>query len=1047
MAKFQAGTRVIRVDNQKKGVISCVSDYIRGRQLYVVNWGDYESEELETELIEDCDITNVFERCKKGLFGSYAEFSQKNTSSKIRSSNNSTISSLKASKTLFRAYQFKPLLKYINSPSRRLLVADEVGLGKTIEAGHIMLEMKARRELRNALIICPKSLQDKWRCELIEKFGMFFKIYDTAKEFIKDLEDNDGKVRGILNYEKIRYSTSKQKKENSKVKYNGIVDYLSDSDKKFSFILCDEAHKMRNDETQTYKGAEILMSLADSVVFLTATPIMISTENLYNLLHLLDSSRYFNYQIFNARLQENAPFIRAITALNHNMPLKEISKKLSSEEIRTSFFNKDDEEIYTRTRTVDEAYEKDPIYQEIKERLHSEDNLENRAKLQYLLNSMSVMNNIFSRTRKRDVTTDMSQAERKPKPIKVVLTDEEQKVYDHVIEQYIEDNSYTDYWGEEKLTLGGALGLVQKKRQVASSVYAYLNKDEDLDSGFDAFSECEDAKFEQLIEIIEEVFKHGTKKLVVFALFRRTLKYLSIRLKKRGYNSLMIHGEVDDRSDVLAKFKNNPDNQILLSSEVGSEGLDMQFCNSMVNYDLPWNPMVVEQRIGRIDRFGQKSPVVNIYNLIVAGSIQEDIYMRLLDRIGIFRGTIGDMEAILDSPIAEGTNKTIQDVYTKLEHDLYTSKLTEEEIHRKIDEISLAYEKEKQNIEELEDGLTNTLTNDAYFKNEIERILHNNAYVTEEEIKNYLESLIEKYLTTCNLISCGDSIYEIKLPISEKKVLSSFLTTYQTDGEDNALAFRRFKRSLEDMSRILVTFNQQKAYDDSSLIFLNIYHPIIQASLKYFTTHQEETNKSFCYALNSDDVLRAGSYYYLGIYQFVTSRAFQGVLKKNETLQPFVFDIEKRQLVSDETIVNRLFSVSQVGGKEYNPAESLYSSDIIGEMKLSFVEASTKERNIRKNELARQAESDRLHNETQTREFYSIRIENVRKRLKSREDILELLSFDNPERQSLERLIKMDRGLLDSHIKELQEKLDIINADANISVDCEPLSVALIKII
>lgn len=1047
MAKFQAGTRVIRVDTKKKGVISCVSDYIRGRQLYLVNWGDYESEELETELIEDCDITNVFERCKRGLFGSYAEFAQRNTSSKIRSSNNSTISSLKASKTLFRAYQFKPLLKYINSPSRRLLVADEVGLGKTIEAGHIMLEMKARRELRNALIICPKSLQEKWRGELIEKFGMFFKIYDTAKEFIKDLEDNDGKVRGILNYEKIRYSTSKQKKDSPKNKYNGIIDYLSDSDKKFSFVLCDEAHKMRNDETQTYKGAEILMSLADSVVFLTATPIMISTENLYNLLHLLDSSRYFNYQIFNARLQENAPFIGAITALNHNVPLKVISKNLMNEEIRTSFFNSDDEEIYTRTRKVDEVYEKDPIFQEIKERLNSKDDLENRARLQYLLNSMSVMNNIFSRTRKRDVTTDMSQAERKPKPIKVVLTDQERVVYDKVIEEYIEDNSYTDYWGEERLTQGGSLGLVQKKRQVASSVYAYLNNEEDLDNGFDAYSEFEDAKFEQLIKIIEEVFKHETKKIVVFALFRRTLKYLNIRLKKRGYNSLIIHGQVENRADILASFKKNPENHILLSSEVGSEGLDMQFCNSMVNYDLPWNPMVVEQRIGRIDRFGQKSPVVNIYNLIVAGSIQEDIYMRLLDRIGIFRGTIGDMEAILDSPIAEGTNKSIQDVYNKLEHDLYTSKLTEEEIHRKIDEISLAYEKEKQNIEELEEGLTNTLTNDAYFKNEIERIVHNNAYVTEEELKNYLESLIEKHLTTCNLVSCGDNVYEIKQPLSQKGVLSNFLTTNQTDGDENALAFRKFKRSLDDMGRILVTFNQQKAYDDSSLIFLNIYHPIIQACLKYFTTHQEETNNSFCYSLNSDDVLKTGKIYYLGIYQFVTSRAFQGVEKKSETLQPFVFDIEKIQLVTDDAIINRLLSISQIGGKEYNPSESLYASDIINEMKLSFVEASTKERNKRKGELVRQAESERLHNEIQTKEFYSIRIENVRRRIREREDYLEYLPLDSPEHQNYERLIKMDRGLLDSQIKELQEKIDVINADANICVDCEPLSVALINIL
>ena len=373
--------------------------------------------------------------------------------------------------------------------------------------------------------------------------------------------------------------------------------------------------------------------------------------------------------------------------------------------------------------------------------------------------------------------------------------------------------------------------------------------------------------------------------------------------------------------------------------------------------------------------------------------------------------------------------------------------MTEAEIHRKIDEISLAYEKERQNIEQLEEGLTNTLTNDAYFKNEIERILHNNAYVTEEELKNYLETLIEKHLTTCNLINCGDHVYEIELPLSEKKVFSNFLTTNQTEGEENALAFRRFKRSLDDLSRILVTFNQQKAYDDSSLIFLNIYHPVIQACLKYFSTHQDDSKKSFCYALNSDDVLTAGKYYYLGIYQFITSRAFQGVQKKSESLLPFVFDIKERQVVSDEIIVNRLFSVSQISGKEFNPDESLYASDIVNDMKLSFVEASTQERNARKGELTRQAESERLHDEIQTKEFYSIRINNETRRIKDREDVLEFMSFDSPERKILERDIKRDRGLLDTHIKELQEKLDIINADAAISVDCEPLSIALIKIL
>ena len=302
---------------------------------------------------------------------------------------------------------------------------------------------------------------------------------------------------------------------------------------------------------------------------------------------------------------------------------------------------------------------------------------------------------------------------------KVVLTEQERAEFDKVIEEYIDDNSYTDYWGEEVLTQGGSLGLVQKKRQVASSVYAYLNSESSLDKGIDEYAEYSDAKFEELLRIIEEVFSHGNKKIVIFALFRRTLKYLQIRFKRRGFGTMMIHGMVDNRVEVLDEFKNNPNAHILLSSEVGSEGLDMQFCNSMVNYDLPWNPMVVEQRIGRIDRFGQKSPTVNIYNIIVADSIQEDIYIRLLDRIGIFRGTIGDMEAILDAPLERGGNVTIQDVYNKLEKELYTSRLTEEEKQRKIAEIELAVANEKESIKHLEEGLDNALTNDAYFRDEI----------------------------------------------------------------------------------------------------------------------------------------------------------------------------------------------------------------------------------------------------------------------------------------------------------------------------------------
>lgn len=201
MGKFEVKNKVISVETNEHGEISEVFPPRRGRQLYAVRWDSGKTtDELEDDLLLDCDISDPFERCKKGIFGSYAEFSKKNTTFKIRSSNNSTISSLKASKTLFRAYQFKPLLKFLNSSNRRLLVADEVGLGKTIEAGHIMLELKARKELHNVMIVCPRSLQKKWQEELLVRFDLNFKVYENSKDLLQDLEDNSRPTRAIVNY-------------------------------------------------------------------------------------------------------------------------------------------------------------------------------------------------------------------------------------------------------------------------------------------------------------------------------------------------------------------------------------------------------------------------------------------------------------------------------------------------------------------------------------------------------------------------------------------------------------------------------------------------------------------------------------------------------------------------------------------------------------------------------------------------------------------------------------------------------------------------------
>ena len=1049
MSKYTIGNKVIKAESDGHGTIIEVMPARRGRQLYKVSWGNYVTDELEVNLLPDCDISDPFERCMNGIFGSYSEYSKKNTTFKIRNSNNSTISSLKASKTLFRAYQFKPLLKFLNSPNRRLLIADEVGLGKTIEAGHIMLELKARRELHHVLIVCPKSLQRKWKDELAFKFGLQFKIYDSQKELINDMQEHRVSVHAIVNYEKIRMKRQKnkdEKKPKDEMSKN-IVEYLSQNDFHFSLVLCDEAHKMRNRETQTYKGAEIIMSQANAAVFLTATPVMISTENLYNLLHLLDNTRYYNYQIFDNRLQENRPFVEALTDLNHHVALPVIAKRLNDAEIITRFFS-DEVEIFSHQTTVGKAFADDAMYQEIIQMLNGEDNSKNRARLQYLISSMSMMNNIFSRTRKREVTTDMSQAERKPHMRKVVLTEQERAEFDKVIEEYIDDNSYTDYWGEEVLTQGGSLGLVQKKRQVASSVYAYLNSENSLDNGIDEYAEYPDAKFEELLKIIDKVFSHGNKKIVIFALFRKTLKYLQIRFKQRGFGTLMIHGMVDNRVEVLDEFKNNPNAHILLSSEVGSEGLDMQFCNSMVNYDLPWNPMVVEQRIGRIDRFGQKSPTVNIYNIIVADSIQEDIYIRLLDRIGIFRGTIGDMEAILDAPLERGGSVTIQDVYNKLEKELYTSRLTEEEKRRKIAEIELAVANEKESIKHLEEGLDNALTNDAYFRDEINRIQNNNAYVTEIELRNYLESVIRQELTTCSLEKVDRDIYELQLPLSNPRILLNFLTQYQPNGEENATLFRQFKREIEDKQSIRMTFNQQTAYDNSKLLFMNIYNPIIQACLNYFIKHDDESKTSFCYALTNDDLLQKDSSYYLIVYQMSVTRKVLGVPKRTETLLPLLYHVNTQSIVTDEVIIDRVFSRSQTEGEEHNASNSDIETEMLQDMRYDFAEEISVQKSNRLAEIKLQVESDRQRNEKQTNEYYASMIDNLQRFIRSWESDIEMLfNVDEKRVQQLQGAIRLAQARIQQIEKDKEDRLDQIREASQIEIGESIVSLNLINII
>lgn len=1038
MSKFSKGDKVINSNTGEKGFIIEVYPPRRGRQLYKVKYDDRENDESSTILVADVDLTDPFERCRQNYYDHYSEYLKGNTSFKIQSSNNSTISSLKASRTLFRAYQFKPLLKYLNSDNKRILIADEVGLGKTIEAGHIMLELKARGEFRNALVICPMSLRAKWATELNDKFGLEFMDIDKKEQLLQELQHHNGTVRAVINYDKIRETSD-------------ILKFIEEKNIKFSLIVCDESHKLRNSTTLIYHGAEKLLLASDSVVFMSATPIMIDEYNLYNQLHLLDADMYDNPEVFRNNIQLNRPFVRALSQLNSGAALASIAEELENSEV-TTYNTINDVESWQNFK-IGEYFKEYPIYQDIMNSLKSgEDTPSLRAQIQFNLSEMSPMNTIFSRTRKREVTQDWSQAERNPNTQHVSMTADERQAYEEVIDDYIDEHTTYDEYGRERT---GSMGLVTIKRQLASSVWACKSDNDFLDEGYDEFSNYKDSKFEALLNILQTVFAHGNKKIIIFAIFKKTLKYLKIRLAKAGYKSAIIYGDSSiNKNEVLQQFQYDDSYQVLLSSEVGSEGLDMQFCNSLVNYDLPWNPMVVEQRIGRIDRFGQESKKVNIYNIVVTESILEDIYSRLLMRIGIFRESIGDLEAILDSEMEQDGKKiTIQDALKNIERDFYSDKLTDEEVERKRVEIERAIENEKLNLRNIEEGLTNALTNDSYFRDEINKIVNNNAYVTSHELYQFVVQIIKEHLKTCNISQTEDpEVYEFEIPKSDPLVLKRFLQQYEPADMDSRRLFRKYIDEIDDKLNLRMTFDQERAFKEKKLAFINIYHPIIRAGVRMFEEKRDKKQCTFFFELSSAKLPAEikKSRYMLAIYKISVSRNLFDKPMVTDSLYPILYDLDADCIVDNHELAEKFMGRAQVDGR-YAPMEDNFrlDSEMIDDLRYDLKDCVDSYVADYRKEIQNRIDNSKKLRYQQTIQYYDSREKNYERNISYQETMREfaITQDDDAALRSAEGALRLMRANLRDLKQKRESDLERINRDVQLKVTEEIKSLNLVQVI
>ena len=588
----------------------------------------------------------------------------------IRHPSLSTLYSLNAARVDFIPYQFRPVLKFIRSDRPRMLIADGVGVGKTVEAGLILRELQARRDISSVLIVCPRPLvtERKWQIEM-KRFDQRFTHLDgaTLRYCIREM-DLEGEWPEQHRYAILPYSLFDEALlhgTQGKRSRRGLLDL--EPPPKFDLVIVDEAHHVRNSNTYAHQAVRFFCDHAEAAVFLTATPIQLDNHDLFVLLNVLRPDLIRDYETFRNMSAPN-PFI--------NRAASEVRAQVSEWPARV-------------TGTLDEAaatpwgqavLRHNPEF--IRVRSLTQANMvppDDRVRIITDIEDLHTFSGIINRTRRRDIGAFTV---RKPETAVVEFTPVQRQLHDELI------NVETDIFVALHRTPNVEFMLTMIRRQAASCLYGLAPFIEDiltrhvddlpLEEGADFMGpdlgagamdtirsrirrvvimaqslDPHDPKLERLRAIIRDKQALPNNKIMLFSSFRHTLSYLYERLVSDGIRVAMIHGGTADeeRVELRGRFerpRDDPDSlDLLLFSEIGCEGLDYQFCDCIVNYDLPWNPMRVEQRIGRIDRNGQKSESIAIFNLITPGTVDADIYERCLRRIGVFESALGGSEEIL----------------------------------------------------------------------------------------------------------------------------------------------------------------------------------------------------------------------------------------------------------------------------------------------------------------------------------------------------------------------------------------------------------------
>ncbi len=898
-ARFDFGDAVVLRTTMEMGKVVAEPVLDGGEYWYRVQFVHRVENVVEEDLDALTDDYLSLERLAQlGRWGTLQAFRCALAVERIKNANRTTVYTYRAQRILFEPYQYKPLLKVLDSPDRRLLIADEVGLGKTIEAGLILTELEARDYLDKVLIVCPSRLRDKWREELNRKFNQDFEIYtsQTLREYITRASESPekGRLRGIISVQTLR-------NEDLCDLVEARIGYLD-------VVIVDEAHHGRNPATQTAELLQALGRMGGTVLFLTATPLQLRTRELFTLLQALRPTEFRDPNVFDEMLRSHSGVHRAAAMVRGARPehMSRAADELSS--------------VFSRNGTIE-----DPLAARVLEDLRSQAPADRRGwvELERRIQDLHPLSSILTRTRKREVQEHAPI--RRAAVFRCQWTEEEDRAY-----QTLVAGSSTHGWIGERLTLG----QIQRARQAASSIHAailsnrgavFARTDDQASEVTDILpSEMEDvqngngdqattadlpphdSKFEKLLEVLRAAWEEDENaKILIFTFFVGTAKYVAERLRKAGFPSLWIAGEVtsdprhpdrDERGCRLRQFAMDKRIRALVSTEVGSEGLDFQFCHHLVNYDLPWNPMVVEQRIGRIDRYGQKSKVVHIHNLVTEGTVEDRILVRLYERIGIFRESIGDLETILGDTMRE------------LRRDYISGHLTPEEAERRVDEAAHAINNRRIQFEELQRNVGELFGHEEFIRAEMERIGRLGRYLAEQSILAVLRAYLESFHPEVRIWDEAAGVYGLHL----------------TEGLNHdirqACAPGQLWLHGAGSSRLLFTTDGAVAFDQPHLELVNASHPLLRAAVAAVTPRLSQpaalVGQATIELTDTDDVeIPQGIYFVIVVAHEVTG------IQKRRDLDEIVWSQAAGGFVEPE-MGERLLHLVMERGQEWSYSQA-----------------------------------------------------------------------------------------------------------------------------